>query len=1152
MVVGKLAILIGWNGSVIRTFVREAKELGIELSIKYPRLDPIDQKFISDLEKADVVFIHHFSSEQLYQEIMDKISPILQRKEIVVVIDPALSNYNKAPARALEKISLYYSYGGNYNIRQLMLYLLSLKFNDISYRDPLPMPFSGIYHPSLDSVETDVEKYLSLVGDTGRRVGILFYRTAWADRDLELVDYVVKRLEEKGLTPIPVFVQGFGSKERGMESNEDAIQRYFMKNGKSLVDAVISLLSFSLIKNWDNQTLVKLNVPIFQGLIDYYRTEEEWKGSKGLDPIGVMMSVMMPELNGTIEPIIVGTIKKVKEGDYTYRVLVPIRSQVDYLVSRVNSWVNLRYKPNSEKKIAIILHSASAYKDLEANIGTATGLDTLQTTTEILHLLKMDGYNVSNEPLSGEHLIKKIISRRAFPETRWNSLEDISRAGGVTGYLSYEKYMEFFKSLPDDARDKVQETWGLPTPGQREYMFDGTKFVIPGLFFGNVFVGVQPKRVTWQDDENAIRLIHNSDLPVPHYWLAFYRWISSEFKADAIIHVGTHGTLEFTPGKGVGLSASCFPQISVAETPHFYIYAMNVPGEGVTAKRRSYAVLLDHLSPPTLFDEIPEEARKLEDMIEEYEEAEKAGNDQRQKLVLAKIKETSEKIGLTIDFTEPDKATHEIEHRLNLFKDSTISKGLHVFGDVPSEEDLAEYVLTATRFEEDSLVKKFGREKAKEIVINALNGQSKLPERESYVLTKVLESVHMEKESLLGSLKGNFVEPGPSGSITRGRYDVLPTGRNFYSVDLWKIPTQSAWQIGSIMAEKLIDNYYKKNRRYPRAIGFILWSTDVFRSDGELVAQIMRTVGVTPVWHPVTKKVLGVKPIPLEELHRPRIDVIVNVSGIVRDNLMNIVELLDDGINQVAKLNESESLNYVRSNSLEHHVFSAKPGAYGSGVSHAIEASTWEREADLGEIYIDWVGYAYGKGKFGLRSPESLRKAAEKLDIIIHKREIDEIDVLDDSCNYSYVGGLYLACKKIGRDPALMYEDTSNPSKPQLRLFREEIERVSIGKLLNDTWLHSQMKFGYRGATEILKKVEHLYGWAATTRLVNDSIFNNVATKIVLNNDMKRWFSETNPYALEEIIRRLIEARKRGIWNPPKEIEEKLMESYSEIEGELE
>ncbi len=471
---------------------------------------------------------------------------------------------------------------------------------------------------------------------------------------------------------------------------------------------------------------------------------------------------------------------------------------------------------------------------------------------------------------------------------------------------------------------------------------------------------------------------------------------------------------------------------------------------------------------------------------------------------------------------------------------------------MPSEEDLAEYVITATRFEDDSLVKKFGKQKAKEMVMEGLYGQARLPEMERQVLIKILESVSMEKDSLVGSLNGGFVEPGPSGSITRGRYDVLPTGRNFYAVDLWKIPTQSAWQMGSLLAEKLIESYHKKTGRYPKAIGFILWSTDVFRADGELVAQILRTIGVTPVWNQITKRVQGVKPIPLDELQRPRIDVVVNVSGIVRDNLMNVIELLDDAIEEVGRLNEPESLNYVRANSLKDHIFSAKPGAYGSGVSHAIEASTWNQETELGDVYLNWLGYAYGRNKNGIRAVESLRRAAETVEMIVHKREIDEIDILDDSCNYSYVGGFYLACKKLGRDPELMYEDTSNPNRPQLRLFREEIERVSIGKLLNNTWLNSQMKFGYRGATEILKKVEHLYGWAATTKLVNDQIFNNVASKVVLDPKMRNWFSDVNPYALEEITRRLIEAKNRGIWRPSKEIDEKLMEVYSQIEGELE
>lgn len=1141
----KISVLIGWNGSVIRTFIEEAKKSGIELSIKYPRLDPIDEDFIQDLKKSDAIFIHHFSSEQLYSEIIDKIHEILEEKEIVAVIDPVLSKYNKLDSVSTKKIIEYYNFGGRDNIRNLMLFLLSFKYN-IKYEEPIPLPFSGIY--AKDHVYLDLNEYLTIFSNTNlKKVGILFYRSEWVDNDLEIVDKIIDKLGTKNIIPIPVFVQGFGDKSKSIDSNEEAISKYFMLNEKPAVDAVISLLSFSLIKNKDAEILKKLNVPVFQGIINYFKSEREWNESTGVDNISTIMSVTIPEMDGTTQPIIVGTIEIQEVGKYRFRKLKAIDSQIEYLTERIYRWIKLKYKPNSDKKIAIILHSASAYKDLEANIGTATGLDTLQTTVEILNELRKRGYRCT-VPRDGEDLINNIISKKAIPETKYTSLEEILSKKGDAGYITFQDYEKFFSSLPELSKKLVVNTWGEIRYGERNYMFDGTKFIIPGIFFGNVFVGVQPKRVTWQDDENAIRLTHNSDLPVHHFWLAFYKWINDNF--DAIIHVGTHGTLEFTPGKSVGLSPSCFPQISIGTIPHLYIYAVNVPGEGITAKRRSYAILIDHLSPPTS-DDIPEDARKLEDLIEEYEESERAQNKSRQKLVLEQIKELSNNIGLKIDFSDPDKATHEIEHKLNIFKDSSISKGLHILGDLPSEEDIAEYVLSTTRFEEDSLVNKVGREKAKQLIIEALNGFYKLPSKENYIITKLIESAHLEKTNLINALDGGFIESGPSGSLSRGRYDVLPTGRNFYSIDPWKIPTLSAWQIGVILSERLIEDYRKKYKRYPKAIGFVLWSTDIFRSDGELVAQILHTLGVKPKWHPTTKKVIGIEPIPLDQLNRPRIDTIITVSGIVRDNLMNIIELIDEAIDTVKKLDENSQDNYLKEDSFE-HIFAAKPGAYGAGTDKAIESSNWKSSDDLANVYLNWMGYCYGKGKNGVRAVEDLIRASSKIDLIVHKREIDEIDILDDSCNYSYIGGFFQVCKKIGKNPDLMFEDTFNPKNPRIRIFKDEIERVSVLKLLNDDWIEAQKKFGYRGATEILKKIEHLYGWGATTGLVDDSIFNKVAEKFVFNDSNRNWFLKENPWALEEITRRLIEAEKRGIWKPNKETIEKIEDIYTKIEGESE
>jgi len=1147
--------MIGWNGSVLRSFIEEAKVLGVDLRVKYPRLDPLNEDYVEFVKGADVVMIHHFSSEQLYSDILSRLEGVLRTKEHVIALDPVLSKYSTEPKEVLRKVSDYYTYGGRQNIRNLILFLVSLVKGGVSYAEPKPLPFSGIYDPDtkehLGSLELFLKRY-----DTGRRVGILFYRTSWADGDTEVVDSLAEELKRRGLTPIPVFTQGFGDKSRGIEGNDEVLRRYFYLGGKPAVHAVISLLSFSLTKG-NLDLLRELNVPIFQGLIYYYRTLDEWRESDGLDPVSTIMSVTLPEMEGVIEPVLVGVIQKVKsEKGEVYRVLKPVKEQVEYLADRVGKWIELRTKPNRAKRVAIVLHSGSAFKDVEANIGTATGLDTLETVVQVMRLLKKRGYEVSWIPENGQELVREILRRKALPESKWTTLEEISEKGGAVGRVSLKEYLQWFNGMPSDSRESVRKRWGELREGKRDYMFDGNSFLIPGLISGNIFIGVQPKRITWAEDENSIRLIHDSTTPVPHYWIAFYRWIEEGFKADVVIHVGTHGTLEFTPGKGVGLSSSCFPQISIGRTPHVYIYSINVPGEGIVAKRRSYAVLIGHLTPPTVYDELPEQLKKLEDLLEEYEEAEHSGNERAEKVVLSNIRKMAEEVGLSVDFSDPGKATHEIEHRLNIFKDSVISKGLHVLGNLPPEEDLAEYVVTSTRFDPNSLSQKLGRAKAKEIVLSGIRGETKLPWLEGGVLASLLESLEKERENLLRALNGEFIEAGGSGSLARGRYDVLPTGRNFFAVDPHKVPTMSAWQIGSALAERLIERRARERKRYPRALGFVLWSTDVYRSDGELVSQILRTIGARPVWQEGTRRVTGVELIPLQELGRPRIDVVVEISGIVRDNLLNVVELIDEAIQKAASADEPESLNFIRANSqaLGHstRIFSSRPGAYGSGVSHAVESSQWKDEGELADVFINWMGYAYGKGKFGIEAKGELMKVSKLVEGLVHKREIDEIDILDDSCNYSYVGGFYAAVRKGGGEPEVVFEDTFNPNSPRIRSMKEEIERVSVMKLLNEKWIEAQKAQGYRGGTEILKKVEHLYGWAATTRLVEDRILDNVARKFLLDSEMREWFKRNNPWAMEGIARRLMEASKRGIWRADEEVLRRIEDLYLEVEGEIE
>jgi len=436
-------------------------------------------------------------------------------------------------------------------------------------------------------------------------------------------------------------------------------------------------------------------------------------------------------------------------------------------------------------------------------------------------------------------------------------------------------------------------------------------------------------------------------------------------------------------------------------------------------------------------------------------------------------------------------------------------------------------------------------------------------------LARRLRDFRCELDSLIHAISGGFVEPGPSGSLTRGKFEILPTGRNFYTIDPRTIPTQSAWEIGVKCGKALLEKYYSKYGRYPESVGFVLWSIDAYKADGEELSEILYLIGVRPVWDSYGN-VVGLEPIPLEELGRPRIDVTVRISGIVRDTLPNYIYLIDRAIEIVLNLDEPIDMNFIKKHYLEFlerlkmfnindeelakcRIFAEPPGAYGAGVNYAVESSAWRSREDLGKVWISWSGYAYTRKSFGKPAHEALILNLEKVDAVVRNNPTDEHDIFSCCCYFAYHGGFYTAVKTVKRGEVEIYQiDTSDISKIDVRDIEDEIERIVRAKLLNDKWIEEMKKHGYSGASEFSRKILHLYGWASTTGKVKDWIFNEISNKYVINDEMRRWFIENNKYALEEITRRLIEAAERGVWNPDPEILDKLKSIYLEIEGYLE
>ncbi len=1180
-----------------------------------------DQNCERELDKIETAKVFFIYAHKLPEIVEEKI----RESKAKVIACAGLESLTNVPEEILIKAKTYYVLGGEKNLKNLVRVLASLAGEVIEYEEPEEVPMHGIYHPNFGVFES-LENYL-MVYKKRPLVGVLFWRSAWLYKEFSLISELIKALEEEGLGVIPVFTYGKDSTTGLGKGKSEAVEEFFMKDREPIINALVSLISFGTV---DLKNLEKLNVPVLAPIRSYYQSLEEWeKSEQGVDYMTQVYGVIIPEVAGAIEPIFIAGTENI-EG---YKKGEPYEEHIKYLVKRVKKWIELRKKPKSEVKIAIVLINPPC-KGLEANIGVGLGLDVPESIVRLLHRLREEGYYVGEElPKNGEELIKLILEKKAISEFRWTSVEEIVKSGGAIDFVGLEEYLEWFNELPEDLRERIIKDWGKPEDvlaGKVDKTLVGMvhsgKFVVPGIRFGNIFITPQPKFgcAGARCDGKVCRILHDPTIVPPHQWWAVYRWITRKFRADVMIHFGTHGYLEFRPGKGVGLSPSCVPEASLDEVPHLYVYAVSNPMEGVIAKRRGYATLIDHIYPPLGMAEVLDD---LDFLLTQYAKAKSLGDEGRRKKIYEQILEKAKENKLRTANPEDEERTIEEIHRyVDLMRGSQINLGLHIFGHPPKEpKKLAEYIATAmvydsyaspsirrviaeaigldydeirknllettNGFTNRELLKIFHRIAVKSLErllkgenFEAIEGEIerfgfKVKEKEKLeeafrkalkVAEKIIEC-EREYDGFLDGLSGEYVEPGPSGAITRGKFEILPTGRNFYAVDPRALPTKAAWQIGVETAEKLLKAYKEKHGKYPESVGQVLWSIDGYKADGEQIAQILYLIGVRPVWK--GDIVAGLEVIPLEELGRPRIDVLVRISGIVRDTLPNYIYLIDEAIEKVVTLDEPLEMNYIKKHYIEHikklielgksfeeaqrfarfRVFSAPPGAYGAGVNLAVESSGWKTDEDLAKVWVQWSGYAYGKDAFGVEAHDSLVLNLKEVDVINRNHISDEHDPTNCCCYFAHHGGFKAAVDALtGKNVEVVQTDTRDISDAKIVDMKVELERVARAKLLNDRWIEEMKKHGYRGAAEFSKKILHLYGWEATTKLVEDWVFDEIAEKYVLDEEMRRWLEEHNPYAIEEIARRLIEAYEHGLWKTSDELIERLMEVYSEIEGILE
>jgi len=1131
-----------------------------------------------------------------------------------------------------DKIFMYLNHGGRKNFENMLLCLSNtLVGSNFEFDAYESQKWEGIYHPDFEKSPT-LDEYLKEKVTPGKpTIGIWMHHTNWQSGDLMFADFLIAEIERQDANVLPIFFSGMQNNEMGVHGFKWAVDNLLMKDGKPLVDAVVNCQSFSLtMSSKDSEALIalkKLGVPILKAMLTV-NTYETWRDNiQGLNIVELAPSVAMPEFDGFLITVPIAAMSYSKIDPLTGARIIrydPIPERVNKLVRLAVNWAKLRHIANNQKKVAIIFHNSPPRND---NIGKAFAIDTYVSILNLLKDMKTAGYHVADIPENGQALMDTIINGLTN-DRRWLNADELAKRALTK--TSLEKYSEWFNELPLDVRQKMLQQWGEP-PG-KVFSYKGN-LLISGQMFGNIFIGLQPPRGILEDPAS---IYHSPDLPIPHHYYAYYHWIRNEFKANAIIHVGTHGTLEWLPGKSVGLSESCFSDITIADLPNIYPYVITNPGEGTQAKRRSYCCIIDYLIPTMHNADSYEELSELEVQLKEYYSAKTTDDKEKlpilQKLIWEKIAEA--KIDRDLNVTEDsafkdfDKFLERLHDYLHELSDTQIRDGLHTLGKPPTGPQLQEFLVTLTRlsngnvpslrqsiaelrgYDYEDLMANKGKLRPegksngdiiKEIHSSALKLMEKF-DAASYseqsvdavaleVLGKTSPQVKQcltyiasflvpalakttdELTNIIAACDGKYVPPGPSGSMTRGMADILPTGRNFYSVDPRAVPTRASWRVGTALGDVLLDRHLKETGKYPESIGIILWALPTMKTNGDDVAEILYLMGVRPVWEGSSGRVVGIELMSLEELKRPRIDVTIRISGLFRDTFPNVVHIIDDAVTLVANLKEPDDKNYVakhvRAETKERvangvdaeqakeeacfRIFGDRPSAYGCGVSDAIDSKNWKDQKDLSDVYVVWGSYVYSRKRYGLSVPEQFKLRLSKLDVAVKNDDSREYDIFDDDGWYDALGGMITATKTFGgKAPKSYLGDSSDPDRVKVRSTAEETCHVFRSRLLNPKYIQGVKRFGYHGAAELSRMFDFVFGWDATVEVVEDWMYEGLANKYVLNQEMQQWLKDVNPYALQNMVERLLEAIERGLWEASEDMKKQLQQLYLEIEGLIE
>ena len=1114
--------------------------------------------------------------------------------------DPELSAFSTLDAEACHRLWQYGVHGGPANSRNLLLYMSHLAGAATEWREPAALLRAGLYWPGAATPSLDdVRGHWS----DGRPVAsLVFYRALVQSGNLAAVDGMIAAMDDAGLNPLPVFAQSLKD-----PVSADTIAGIYEAAPPAVVLNATGFAVSAPGRDFTPGPLDAAGCPVLQVVFSGGNREGWESGTRGLSARDIAMNVALPEVDGRIFSRAVSFKGRARRDDATESDIVtyePVPDRLRFVARLAANWAKLGGTPADARRIALVLAN---YPNKDARLGNGVGLDTPAGTIRVLKALDEAGYRIADAPADGAALIERL---KAGPTNDFKALA--TRA--ISETLSLADYQIWFGGLSPAVREQVLERWGAPEtdPFYRAGDVDCGSFAISAYRCGNVVIGLQPARGYNID---PVQSYHDPALVPPHGYFAFYAWLERGFRADAVCHMGKHGNLEWLPGKALALSENCFPEAALGPVPHIYPFIVNDPGEGTQAKRRAAAVIIDHLTPPLSRAESYGPLKDLEQLVDEYYEA--AGVDPRRLrvlteniLTLCRATGLDEDIGITVDESEDD-ALAKLDGYLCELKELQIRDGLHVFGESPEGRLLTDLLVALVRVPRTNgkgadqslhraltadlglgfdpldcdMAEAWSGPKpaalqtvsddpwrstgdtverlellAAELVAGETmpdpawaNAQAVMGWLNDDLRVRVAASGKAELDGLLTALDGRFVAPGPSGAPTRGRPDVLPTGRNFYSVDTRTVPTPAAWTLGWASAALLVERYLQDHGEWPRVMALSAWGTSNMRTGGDDIAQALALMGVRPTWDGASRRVTGFEVLPPDLLDRPRVDVTLRISGFFRDAFPALIDLFDSAVRAVAALDEPEAQNPIAARVRAEterlisegvdardagrragfRVFGSKPGAYGAGLQAMIDEQGWQSEADLAGAYVAWGGYAYGAGAEGAPEHGLFRDRLGRVQAVIHNQDNREHDLLDSDDYYQFEGGMTAAVNaERGARPAVYHNDHSRPERPVVRPLEDEIARVVRARVVNPKWIDGVRRHGYKGAFEMAATVDYLFAFAATTGAVRDHHFDLVFQAYLDDEDVRGFLEDVNPDALRDIAARLMEAQDRGLWSP--------------------